>query len=231
MSKTLIYALLDPETNKIRYIGKSSVGMARPKQHFRPAILNKEKSHKNNWIKQLIAKGLEPKIKIIAQVENPSDLSDAEIFCIAYFRYIGEDLTNGTDGGEGSLGRKMTDTMRIALYKANKGRPRTEEQKDHMRKIMTGRIVSYETREKLRVLALNKRHSEETKQKLRYPKSVEHKRKLSISRGGKPFVDENGNVYNTQKEAALALGCCQVSVGDVLSGKFKQTKGHTFRYL
>jgi hypothetical protein len=35
----IIYGLVDPETEELRYIGKSSTGMSRPKKHFYPSTL------------------------------------------------------------------------------------------------------------------------------------------------------------------------------------------------
>lgn len=42
-SKFLIYGLTDPITDELRYIGRSSSGLNRPRQHLAPSVYNKEK--------------------------------------------------------------------------------------------------------------------------------------------------------------------------------------------
>lgn len=99
MKNLIIYALLDPDTNEIRYIGKSEKGLERPRQHFEPGKL-KKLSKKNNWIKSLIGKGKLPKIKILCSCSNTNELNQKEIEFIALFKNSGK-LTNMTDGGTG----------------------------------------------------------------------------------------------------------------------------------
>ena len=45
---TFIYALIDPRTNEIRYVGKSNMPNIRYKAHIRNRKQNN--THKNNWI-------------------------------------------------------------------------------------------------------------------------------------------------------------------------------------
>lgn len=100
MNKYLIYGLIDPITNELRYIGRSSSGLQRPRCHFTPCILKKEKNHCHNWIKSLINKNLKPEIIIIETFDNSNNLNEAEIYWIAYFKFLGCNLTNLTDGGQ-----------------------------------------------------------------------------------------------------------------------------------
>jgi len=55
--------------------------------------------------------------------------------------------------------------------------------------------------------------------------------RFSVQRGGRPFVDQNGAVYKTQREAARALGLDSGALNRVLHGTLKQTHGYIFRYL
>lgn len=117
----LIYALTDPfENDVIRYIGKSSCGLARPREHFK-ASSRLAKTHKNNWINEVVDKGAFPNIKVIEYVDDPEFLSYYEIGNIAYYRSIGCKLTNGTDGGEGSLGRIQSDETKSKISSSHKG--------------------------------------------------------------------------------------------------------------
>jgi len=125
--KYIIYALTDPETKEIRYIGMSSCGLVRPKEHIKAKNL-KTKSHKVNWIKTLLAKGLIYEISVLEVLQTPEGLSEREQFWIAHYRAQGSNLTNLTNGGEGSPGyrfskeskRKMSET-RLLLLQSNPG--------------------------------------------------------------------------------------------------------------
>ena len=104
MSPFLIYALVDPGTSEIRYIGKSSTGLKRPREHANPAVLGRDHGYKVNWIRGLLADGLNYEIKVLEELPSSDVLSDAEIRWIAYGRSEGWPLTNLTDGGEGTNG-------------------------------------------------------------------------------------------------------------------------------
>lgn len=99
-NKFLIYGLIDPITNEIRYIGKSEKGMGRPREHFCPYQL-KIKNKKNSWIKSLKKINLIPIIKIIEICESKDLLNDREVYWISFYKQIGNNLTNMTDGGTG----------------------------------------------------------------------------------------------------------------------------------
>lgn len=102
-SKHLIYGLRDPRDGAIRYVGKSTSGMRRPRQHSKRA--SSERTHKSAWIRQLRDLGLEYEIVVLEQLgsECSKDTINArEIFWIALGREsLGERLTNITAGGDG----------------------------------------------------------------------------------------------------------------------------------
>ena len=100
MSKYIIYGLVDPITNEIRYVGKSCKGLERPKEHMWPFSL-KNKSKKNSWIKKLMAVGLKPSIVVIETCGLQESLDEREIYWISFYRKINKNLTNMTDGGTG----------------------------------------------------------------------------------------------------------------------------------
>lgn len=97
--KYMIYALKDPLTKSIRYIGKSCKGLNRPKEHLFPHQ-NKLKTHKNCWVRSLLKKGLKPEIIILEECDRES-LDKREIFWIDYHKKHGYELTNMTNGGTG----------------------------------------------------------------------------------------------------------------------------------
>lgn len=94
-----IYALVDPRTNEIRYVGKSDNPEKRLSYgHMKCIGRNK---YKNNWIKQLLKLNLQPSLMILEECENEESVWSArEKYWIKYYREQGCDLTNLTDGGE-----------------------------------------------------------------------------------------------------------------------------------
>ena len=104
-SKYLIYGLVDPITDELRYIGRSSSGLARPRQHHQPSMLRKsDQGYCGNWVRTLITQNLKPEIIIIEEFQGNIQLNDAEEFWIAYYKGLGCRLTNLTVGGAGANG-------------------------------------------------------------------------------------------------------------------------------
>src|SRR5579863_6649347 len=90
----IVYALLDPETYDVRYVGKSSSMFVRPKQ--------KHSAYCASWIKSLESRGLKPIVRVISAENDHQACVNDEIRWIAFFRSKGADLTNIMDGGEGT---------------------------------------------------------------------------------------------------------------------------------
>ena len=141
-----IYALIDPETNLLRYIGQSKNPNRRLKNHLCPSHL-KITNHKNNWIKSLKSKGLKPQLLIIEKVQE-SEADEIEFHYISYFRFIGCKLTNLAAKGKTYRGPKTG-------LKA-KGTPATGKNKKGMTRefqfipvlridTLTGEVVRYKS--------------------------------------------------------------------------------------
>jgi len=64
MKTTYIYELIDPKSNKPRYIGKSNNPQKRLESHLK----EKKNTYKNNWIKKLKKENLIPVLNIIDEV-------------------------------------------------------------------------------------------------------------------------------------------------------------------
>jgi predicted GIY-YIG superfamily endonuclease len=101
MKVTYIYALTDPETNEPRYVGRSKNLKRRLYEHHQTKRL-KTKTHKNNWIKSLIDRGLKAKIVILEEC-NDTNWSEREKYWVANI----PNLTNTTEGGEGEFERHV----------------------------------------------------------------------------------------------------------------------------
>lgn len=89
--KIYIYALCDPRTHEVRYVGKTDNIDRRYKQH----IKRNSKTHKDSWINQLKNNGLKPSIQII-DTATELDWKVKEQYWIGMF----PDLVNMTSGGE-----------------------------------------------------------------------------------------------------------------------------------
>lgn len=65
------------------------------------------RTHKDNWIRQLLSEGVEPVIEPLEYVPE-SKWEEAEKFWIESLRQLGFKLTNATRGGEGIAGAKLS---------------------------------------------------------------------------------------------------------------------------
>lgn len=127
MKTTYIYALLDPRTNEIKYVGKSDYPKARYKTHCKRT----DNKHLMNWIKQLKRENLQPSLMTLEECDN-SIWQERERYWIKYYREQGCKLTNLTDGGDGTIGYEFTEEVCKKISAFHKGKPLSFE---HRRKI------------------------------------------------------------------------------------------------
>lgn len=117
-----IYALRDPQTSYVRYVGKANNPSKRLSAHIsRSKISN---IHSANWIRNLVENKMRPIMDILEICEDEK-WEDREKFWIAYYRDI-YDLTNILDGGEhcatyGRLGSPWSEQQRVNYRKARLG--------------------------------------------------------------------------------------------------------------
>lgn len=108
-----IYALVDPRTDLIRYVGKTS----RPvRERFR-AHINRAHQHRHiksaAWLCDLAERGISPGLIELEFVE--SNWQPAERFWIASFRALGFDLLNMTIGGAATRGCEVSEATRAKI--------------------------------------------------------------------------------------------------------------------
>lgn len=107
----VIYALVDPRTKDIRYVGKSWLGTKRSREpHYGSC---------GSWIESLQRAELMPQVEILQTLPtdtNESSLSAAEVYWIARGRQLGWPLTNLTDGGGGTCYRSSTWRTQISFF-------------------------------------------------------------------------------------------------------------------
>lgn len=106
MKTTFIYTLSDPDSLKIRYVGKSNNPKKRLYDHLKSYHLTT--THKNNWIKSIVENNKIPILNIIDEV--PVDNWQFwEIYWISKLKNEGNNLTNISGGGNGSTYHKYND--------------------------------------------------------------------------------------------------------------------------
>ena len=128
MKYTFIYALCDPDTEEVRYIGKSNSTRRRYSDHINECRTNR-KSHKISWIKSLLSKNKKPLMKILDEVPE-NDWKLWEIHYIELYRSKGASLTNLTKGGQGGSGYKHTEECKQRMSKSKKGLKLSDEHKN-----------------------------------------------------------------------------------------------------
>jgi len=119
-AKPIIYALLDPNTNEVRYIGKTVSLSKRLRKHISESK-NDTKSHKKAWINSLIVKDQEPIMKILEKLEDSDSWKLRERYWIKYYKDIGAKLTNMTEGGDGTSGMIPWNYKLKGVVKPNSG--------------------------------------------------------------------------------------------------------------
>jgi hypothetical protein len=138
-----IYGLVDPETEQIRYIGKSIRPAERLENHINEPPSN---CHRSHWLQKLKRAGLRPGIVIIESVVGAWPWQESERFWIAYGRKQGWPLTNNTSGGDGV--QDLAPEARARIVAAGRGRKHTPAELEKMRIASTGRVFGPESRAK-----------------------------------------------------------------------------------
>lgn len=194
-----IYALLDPDTLKIRYIGKSKNPIARLSHHISHCITGK--SHSARWIRKLITNNKRPLVQIIEQASD-GIIFERERYWIAYYRNTGVNLTNNSDGGEGPLGykhtkenvQKMRERARSNIEQLKRLHSPESRRKASLARI--GRKDSEEVRRNKSISKIGTKASESTKQHLsaaaikRYQSESGREQRLKYGRSYAKLTDE-----------------------------------------
>ena len=99
-----IYALKDPHTGEIRYVGATHLPLfMRLKFHVGDTSCNDKDSLRVQWLRELAGLGLSPSIEEVEALstDNPVDVGNKESEWMDHFRELGCDLLNVRDGGAG----------------------------------------------------------------------------------------------------------------------------------
>ena len=125
--KVKIYCLLDPKTCKIRYIGRTSkkvlhhrlIEHVTKSKYYEKYHPNKKCTYKVNWIRSLLNEGLEPKIKLLIEVDGWKESHIFERNLINKYKSK-LDLTNLDDRGEGNKNKIVSKEDRVRISESLK---------------------------------------------------------------------------------------------------------------
>jgi len=214
-----IYALVEPVTEEIRYIGKTTNPKRRLIRHLSDARIND--SYKDKWLRKLKNQGLKPTLEILDEVPH-DEWVFWEKHWISLCKSWGLKLTNGNSGGigGGASGYKWSEESKLKLSESKKGKApvwwnpgqiRTEEHKENLSKANKGRISPNK----------NKTYTEEHKSKLRDASTVK-KAVLQLDMNDN-LIKEWISVNEIQKTLNIThiSECCRGIVKTVKGFKWK----------
>ena len=116
----VIYGLVDPTTNLLRYIGASTSPKRRRKHHFEQPERYR-KAPVEEWKRELRTQGLRPGFIVLDTAASRDEMYEKEVFYISYFRCFDVPLLNVSTGGEyGRAGVKHSNETRVKLSVALK---------------------------------------------------------------------------------------------------------------
>lgn len=254
----IVYGLIDPRSGELRYVGKSTTGMVRPRKHGQPGTLKWNRGHSGAWLRSLARDGLAPEIIELERAATRSDLAAAEQFQIAYWRFVGADLTNLTIGGEGASGRRVDAALRAKLSAAARRTlavsPESRTRAAASLKARHANDPAMKARFVARCLSATvgdakwmKRITEKNRQLARDPSWLERtaaanrakasdptwiaKVRAAAARSARPIVDQHGTRYASAGDAARTLGLSPGNVALVAQGRRRHAGGYVFRYV
>lgn len=109
---TFIYALCEPGSKIVRYIGKADNLSRRLRQHLNDSP--KRKTHLGYWIRGLLSVGQAPVMLNLREVPDSIwEIYETGFICRA--KEMGYDLVNSSEGGRGGRGKAITDEHKEKL--------------------------------------------------------------------------------------------------------------------
>lgn len=138
-----IYALIDPGTGEIRYIGKS----IRPAERLQNHMNERSNCHRSHWLQSLKARGMRADMVILERIDGAWPWQHSERRWIAYGRRNGWRLTNNTSGGDGVP--DLPDDVREKIKSTWRGRKHKPESIEKIRAAKSSKLHSEETRARM----------------------------------------------------------------------------------
>lgn len=255
MKDIIIYTLIDPRDDQVRYVGKTNNLKQRLSSH-----INRSKSGFNSpihcWIRKLLDLNLKPTI-LVQEICNQDNWEEREKYWIQYYREKYKNITNVSDGGITPLKnpgyQKVVHSKKtfkevhqydllgnyLKSYKnANQAALSLNIKRHGIEICLKGKgsssggfFWSYLKTEYIKVP--EKRISSTVFKKGMIPKSrgeklsEEHKTKLSLKKKKKVIHIETGEIYNSLMEAAERNN---IPYGTLTGQFFHNSKKLKFKY-
>jgi hypothetical protein len=210
ISKCFIYGLIDPRDNTLKYIGQTTQGINRLRDHLYESKYDINSNYKKfNWIKKLLKLNLVFDVIYFEYCNTKEELNEAESFYIEYYKTLGCSLLNHSSSQNLS------------------GRPKmTEEEKIQHRKRMKEVMNKPEVKEKLRISHLG--ISPANKGKKSSPEKIFKIKEKNKLRSIK-IKDSNGVIYNSFLEASKILDCTPTDIRRCILNPNKTFRGLKFQ--
>lgn len=214
-SNSLIYVLKCPFTEKVMYVGLTTIGIKRIKCHWRDHRPNKSgnRAKSKEWIKNLRESGNKFLVEYIEYVDDTEQLKKREIFWIEYYRALGlAELNNLSMAGHLADKSYLTPEFRAKQSEKVKEAFKRPEVKENYRIGRANRVLpeNYTPR------------SEETKKihsNSEYVKSLKNN-----------VVDEHGTIYESITQLAKELKVSKAFVSKRIKYS-KPIKGKHYKML
>lgn len=249
MGLIVIYKIYNSFNGKV-YVGKTKQSLNK-RIYSHLFLLNRNK-HYNKYLQS--AWNIDGKYFEFSVIENceENNWREREMFWINEFKSRNEAFGyNLTLGGDGGLGRTVSENEKNLLIERNKNRIWTDEMKrkigvktsdrqktywtDEKRIAQGERTKKYsithgkrggwkcsdEFKDKRREYMSTFKHSEETKNKLKKVRANVSKSVVCV---------ENGIIFSSIKEAAKSINTSPANIRSVLNKRIKKIKGCTFNY-
>ncbi len=184
----VVYALLDPRGNEIRYVGVTTRRLRKRLWEHVYKAKRGGRTYRECWIMSLVNLQLEPRIVCLERGEGDSWV-EREQHWVGKLKAEGARLTNLTEGGEGVHGWVPHAEFREAMSRSSSGRAQSPETRRKRSESMRGRKFSEEHR---RNISIGK--------KGRSPSNWNHPSSVPIR------CVETGVVYKSIMTAAKAVG-------------------------
>lgn len=164
----IVYALLDPRTREIRYVGETVRDPRKRLSQHMLAAAKQTTPPVNAWMRGLANVGERPEILEIESCVDVQQMHSAEEFWIEQFRAIGASLLNVAPGGSTRKGYRHSEETKAKWRRERRGenapmfgKRRTPEQIERFREIGEALWVDRPHPN------LGKKHSPETIEKIR----------------------------------------------------------------
>ncbi len=237
-----LYALVDPRTSDIHYVGQSR----RPQERYWAHLADVRKgiaTERVRWMRTLSEFGLKPRLEVLDVTEDQSIADGRERMLIANGPDFGWPLTNILKGGEatwqeigatrrGKPGQIPTAEHRAKIARSNMGHPVSEETKAKLRAASLsqtppwlGRHLSAEHKAKIAAKAVGRKRSPEANEKIRQamlrrpPMSLDTRAKLSAANLGKTMSPEAIEKMSIAKRGKTLTPEHRAKIGDRSRGR------------